>query len=83
MPMIHAKFRSDYSESRIWTIVDTGRDPNAPPTIFNGYLEPNQITDALEVYSADGNYGTIAYQRSDGPMQTGVSVTDWSETAIS
>ncbi|QEE29674.1 hypothetical protein FTW19_17785 [Terriglobus albidus] len=83
MPTLRATFRSNYGESRLWTIVDQGRDPNSPPVIFNGYLEPNQPTEALEVYTDDGLYGKIAYQRSDGPMQVNVSVTDGSETAIS
>jgi hypothetical protein len=82
MPDIQASFKSDYSESRRWVILDTGRDPNSPPTIFDGYLEPNQVTDPLTVYS-DGSSGTIAYQRSDGALQTGVSVSDGSQISMS
>jgi hypothetical protein len=83
MPDINASFKSAYSESRHWSIWDTGRDPNTPLQIFDGYLEPNQATDLLPVYSSDGTYGTIAYQRSDGPMQVQVSVTDGGETSMS
>ena len=66
MPNISASFRNDYSESRRWTIVDTGRDPNSPPVIFSDYLEPGQATQAFDLYSSDGVYGQVTYQRSDG-----------------
>lgn len=79
MSELSATFRSNYGESRHWTIWDEGRDPNAPPVIFDGYLAPNDVTAALPVYSSDGIYGQIKYQRSDGPLQAGVSVTDGAE----
>lgn len=66
MADISAIFSNDYGESRRWVIVDSGRDPNSPPVIFDGYLDPGQTTDSLQLYSADGIYGQATYQRSDG-----------------
>jgi hypothetical protein len=83
MPDIVATFKSDFSESRKWTIWDTGRDPNAPLTIFDGYLEPEQVTDSLTIYSEDGVYGIVAYKRSDSAVTGEVSVTADSEVSIS
>ncbi len=82
MPDISASFKSDYSESRRWVIVDTGRDPNSPPTIFDGYLEPNQATNSLPVYSSDGTWGSVTYQRSDG-SPTNTTVADGSVVSMS
>lgn len=76
MPDISASFRNDYSESRHYSVVDTGRDPNSPPVIFDGYLEPGQITQSVAVYSEDGVYGKISYQRSDGAVTVVDDVTD-------
>jgi|GEM_PF-6496671 hypothetical protein len=74
MPDISATFSSDYSESRKWVIVDTGRDPNAPPVVFDGYLEPNGVTPPIALYS-DGFGAHVTYQRSDG-APTNVDVSD-------
>jgi hypothetical protein len=82
MSEVIATFKSNYSESRHWSITDQGRDPNAPPVIFDGYLAPSEVTPQLSIYSGDGIYGEVAYQRSDGPLQVGVSVTDGSETLM-
>jgi len=82
MPTITATFRSNYSESRKWVIVDAGRDPNAPPVIFDGYLEPDQTTAAISIYSADGVYGVVNYQRSDGPIQVVDDVTDGADVRM-
>jgi hypothetical protein len=76
MPDISATFRNDYSESRHFVIVDTGRDPNSPPGIFDGYLEPGQSTESLTVYSADGTWGKVTYQRSDGAPTVVDNITD-------
>ena len=82
MSEINATFKSNYSESRRWVIVDTGRDPNSPPVIFDGYLDPNGLTSALPLYSADGIYGKVIYQRSDGPQQVVDSITDGSQISM-
>lgn len=82
MPNISASFRNDYSESRRWTIVDTGRDPNSPPVIFSDYLEPGQATQAFDLYSSDGVYGQVTYQRSDGAPTVSSSITDGSVVSM-
>ena len=58
MPDISATFTNKYGESRKWVILDLGRDKNAPPVIFNDYLDADQSTPALTVYS-DGWHGTV------------------------
>jgi hypothetical protein len=82
MPEISATFKSTYSESRRWIIWDQGRDPNSPPTIFDGYLGSDDVTGSLTIYSADGTYGKIAYQRSDGPVEIVDDVTDGSQVSM-
>jgi hypothetical protein len=82
MADISATFRNDYSESRRFVIVDTGRDPNSPPVIFDGYLEPGQVTQSLALYSADGIYGKIQYQRSDGAVTVVDNITDGSVVSM-
>ena len=82
MPELNATFKNSYGESRHWLIVDQARDPNAPPTLFDGYLEPNEVTASTVIYSADGVYGRIAYQRSDGPPTIVDSVTDGTEVSM-
>jgi hypothetical protein len=79
MSEVSATFKSNYSESRHWSTSDQGRDPNAPPIIFDGYLAPSELTPQLSIYSSDGIYGEVAYQRSDGLLQVGIPVTDGSE----
>ncbi|HEY1656503.1 MAG TPA: hypothetical protein VGF86_15480 [Candidatus Tumulicola sp.] len=81
MPDISATFTNKYSESRKWVIVDTGRDPNSPPIVFNDYLEPDQSTAQLTLYS-DGFGGHAQYQRSDGAV-TNVDVSDGDNVAMS
>jgi hypothetical protein len=76
MADINATFRNDYSESRRFVIVDTARDLNSPPVIFDGYLEPGQSTAALTLYSADEIYGKVSYQRSDGAVTIVDNITD-------
>ncbi len=78
MPTITATFKNNYGESKLWTILDLGRDPSAPSQVFRDYLEPDQVTDPLTLYSADGVYGLAGYQRSDGQLQR-VDVSDQSE----
>lgn len=76
MPNISASFSNDYGESRSWVIVDSGRDPNNPPVIFNDYLDPGQATQSLQLYSTDGIYGQVTYQRSDGAPTVADNITD-------
>ena len=82
MADISATFRNDYSESRRFVIVDTGRDPNSPPVIFDGYLEPGQSTQTLTLYSSDGVYGKVSYQRSDGAVTVVDNITDGSVVSM-
>jgi len=82
MPQIAATFQNNYGESRKWVIVDVKRDPNAPPVIFNDYLEPNQVTNPLSLYSDDGIYGEVTYQRSDGAPTVVDSITDGSQVSM-
>ena len=82
MANITATFRNTYGESRRWVIWDTGRDPNSPPIIFDGYLDPDGATNPLAIYSADGIYGTVQYQRSDGARTVQDSITDGSEVRM-
>jgi len=79
---ISATFRNDYGESRKWVIVDTSRDPNSPPVIFNDYLDPGQSTPSLGLYSSDGTYGEVTYQRSDGAPTLSSSITDGSTVGM-
>ena len=57
MPDIGVTLRNDSGASK------------APPTIFNGVLDADQVTDLIMVFAADGLNGKIAYQRSDSPVQ--------------
>ncbi len=75
MATIYAAFRNHYGESRLYYIWDQGRDQNAPPVIFSGYLEPDQTTDWLPLYD-DGWGARAVYQRSDGPQQVVDSIHD-------
>ena len=76
MANISASFKNDYGDSRRWVIVDTGRDPNSPPTLFDDYLDPGAATPSLQLYSADGTYGQVTYQRSDGAATVADDITD-------
>jgi hypothetical protein len=82
MANIRAVFRNTYSESRRWVIVDTGRDPNSPPTIYDGYLDPDGTTDPLDIYSGDGIYGQVQYQRADGAPTVEANIVDGSEVRM-
>ena len=82
MPQIAATFQNNYGESRKWVIVDVKRDPNAPPVVFNDYLEPNQATSPLNLYSDDGIYGEATYQRSDGAPTHVDSITDGTQVSM-
>lgn len=74
MATISSTFVNGYSESRKWIILDLGRDPFAPPVLFNDYLDPDQSTPPLTLYT-DGFQGRAQYQRSDG-APTNVDVSD-------
>ena len=78
MANINATFCNNYSDSRLWVIFDMKRDPNAPPEIFNGYLDPNQCTDSLSLYAGDDLWGKAMYQRSDGAQNIVDTITDGS-----
>lgn len=82
MASVKAVFRNTYGESRRWVIWDIGRDPNSPPVVFDGYLDPDAATDPLEIYSADGIYGKTQYQRSDGAATIEDNITDGSEVRM-
>ena len=82
MADIWATFENGYGESRRYVIVDQGRDPNSPPVIFDGYLDPDAKTDWLALY-ADGSYGRVVYQRSDGGQQVVDSITNESNVRMS
>ena len=69
MPNITATFLNNFSASRRWVIFDLSRDPNAPPVIFNDFLDKDESTPELQLHSDDAIFGKIAYQRSDGPQQ--------------
>lgn len=74
MPDITATFVNNSGQSRKWIVLDIGRDPNAPQVIFNDYLDVDQSTGALTLYS-DAFHGQAQYQRSDGPP-TNIDVRD-------
>jgi hypothetical protein len=74
MSDITATFVNKYGQSRKWVVLDMGRDPNAPPVIFNDYLDVDQSTGALTLYS-DAYHGQVQYQRSDG-SPTNIDVRD-------
>ncbi|MBI4790241.1 MAG: hypothetical protein HY782_24670 [Chloroflexi bacterium] len=76
MSTVYAAFCNNYSESRLYVIWDLKRDPNAPPVIFNGYLDSDQCTDWLPIYTGDDLWGKVLYQRSDGPQQIVDTITD-------
>jgi hypothetical protein len=82
MASIRATFRNTYGESRRWVIWDTARDPNSPPIVFDGYLDADGTTNALEIYSADGVYGRVLCQRSDGAPTVEDNITDGSEVRM-
>jgi hypothetical protein len=76
MPDIHVTFTNGYGESRQYEIWDLERDPNAPPQIFNGYLDSDQTTEPLGVLSNDFGGSRVAYKRSDGPQQVVDSLSE-------
>jgi hypothetical protein len=78
MAYVNATFCNNYSESRLFVIWDQKRDPNAPPEIFRGYLDPNQCTDSLSIYTGDDLWGQVVYQRSDGAQTVVDTITDGS-----
>ncbi len=82
MPDISASFSNGYGQSRRWVIVDTARDPNSPPVLFNDYLDVGQATPALGLHSSDGVYGQVTYQRSDGAPTVADSITDGSVVSM-
>ncbi len=82
MPTINATFSNDYGQSRRWTILDTARDPNSPPVLFDDYLDPGATTAPLALYSGDGIYGQVLYQRRDGAPTTAASITDGSVVSM-
>ena len=82
MTDIAASFRNDFRDSRRYVIVDSGRDPNSPPGLLDGYLDPGQFTGAFGLYNADGTYGNVTYQRSDGSRTVVDSITDGSAIAM-
>lgn len=65
MAEIRARFCNGDTESRLWTIFDVGADPDHPPELFTGYLEPGGCTDPVVLYSADGMFGHVRWQSSD------------------
>lgn len=80
---ISADFENTYSENRLYVIVDTGIDPNAPAQIFNGYLAPGDRTGALTLWAPDDIYGSVQYQRSDGAVTVQANITDGSVIRMS
>jgi hypothetical protein len=78
MGNINATFCNNYSEKRMWWIWDIKSDPNVPPKIFEGYLEPNQCTDSLPLYTGDDLWGQAMYQRSDGAQNIVDTITEGS-----
>jgi len=78
---ISATFTNNSGSSRKWVILDIGRDPNAPPVLFDDYLDPGQATQALSLYS-DIDGAKALYQRSDG-APTNVNVSDGDNVQMS
>jgi hypothetical protein len=76
MADVNATFCNNYSESRLYVIYDIKRDPNAPLEIFRGYLEPNQCTNTLSLYTGDDLWGEALYMRSDGAQNVVDNITD-------
>ena len=75
MANINANFQNASGASALFAIVDLARDQNAPPQLFAGYLDPDQGTGDLTLYSADGLYGRVGVVRSGG-AQTVVDVAN-------
>lgn len=67
MSEIMARFCNGDTEGRLWTILDVGADPNHPPELFSGFLEPGVCTDPVALYSADGTFGHVAWQSPNTP----------------
>ncbi len=78
MADINASFCNNYSESSFFVIYDMKRDPNIPAELFQGYLEPNQCTDSLSLYTGDDLWGKAMYVRSAGAQQIVDTITDGS-----
>jgi hypothetical protein len=76
MATLTASFINGHGSSIRYQIVDTARDPNSPPVLFDNYLDPEQSTGDLQLYSADGVYGSVTYIRSDGYSQVQSDITD-------
>jgi hypothetical protein len=73
---IIAKFCSHFSESRLWTILDIGRDPEAPMELFSGYLESGECAGPFTLYSKDGHFGHAGWRRSDASIMEEGDVED-------
>jgi hypothetical protein len=78
MGTVNASFCNGYGDSRLFVIWDLKRDPNYPPEVFRGYLDPSQCTDSLSLYTGDDMWGKVAYQRSDGAQTIVDTVTEGS-----
>jgi hypothetical protein len=78
MANINATFCNNYSDKRHWQIWDLKSDPNSPPQIFDGYLEPNECTASLSLYTGDDLWGQAMYQRSDGAQTIADTITEGS-----
>jgi hypothetical protein len=68
MAEITAQFCNKFGESRWWTILDVGRDPNIPIELFANYLAPDECAGPFTLYSSDGQYGLARWVLSDGSM---------------
>ncbi|SAK83688.1 hypothetical protein AWB78_04143 [Caballeronia calidae] len=82
MATLTASFVNGHGSSIRYQIVDTSRDPNSPPVLFDNYLEPDQSTGDLQLYSADGVYASVTYFRSDGYSEVKPDITDGSAVRL-
>ncbi|MBC8724313.1 hypothetical protein F6X37_22790 [Paraburkholderia sp. 31.1] len=82
MAYISASFVNGHGSSAQYQIFDTARDPASPAPVYNGYLDPDASTGALQIYSDDGIYGNVTYLRSDGYSQVQSNITDGSEVRM-
>ena len=69
MQEITATFCSHFAESTLWTIIDIGRDPDAPTELFSGYLGPDECAGPYALGSKDGHYGHAGWKRGDSTYE--------------
>jgi hypothetical protein len=74
MSTISATFQNNTDGRFLFVVQDLGSTP--PQTLFNDFLNPNDSTPPLSLFSSDGIFGKAQYQRAGGPIQIVDDITE-------